>query len=297
LDLAFECGLFVVGLAFGSFLNVCIRRIPRDESIVRPRSRCPACGASIRWHDNIPLLSWLRLRRRCRDCQTLISWRYPVVELATAVLFTACYHSFGPTWTTLKFCVLCFLLVGLIFMDAETGLLPREFTYSGIVLGLVFSWIAPPDSSGMRFFLNLYGVQLPPPRHLALIDSVGAALAGAGFFYLAWALYYLLCRRHGMGFGDIALMAMVGAFLGLKLTVLVIFSAPLAGALYGIVVVAWRPRKPPEAIAEADMEAGSSARESFLSQQLPFGVFIGACTLATVFFGESVWRWYLGLFG
>ena len=131
LELAFECALFVIGLAFGSFLNVCISRIPRDESVISPRSRCPACGAFLRWHDNIPLLSWLLLRRRCRDCGSRISLRYPIVELLTAVLFTACYGSFGSTLVTVKLCIFCFLLVGLIFMDAETGLLPREFTYTG----------------------------------------------------------------------------------------------------------------------------------------------------------------------
>ncbi len=290
MDLAFECALFVVGLAFGSFLNVCISRIPRDESIISPGSHCPACGASLRWRDNVPLLSWLLLRRRCRACGKQISLRYPTVELLTAILFTACYASFGPTLMTVKFCVFCFLLVGLIFMDAETGLLPREFTYTGIVLGLGLSWIAPTDTTGTEFFLRAYGVQLPTHAQLALLDSAIGALVGAGFFYLAWALYYLFRRRHGLGFGDIALMAAVGAFLGLKLTLFVIFAAPLAGAVYAAFLLR---RRPPQADYE---RAGSSVREVFLTQELPFGVFLGACALATVFLGESIWRWYLSFF-
>jgi leader peptidase (prepilin peptidase) / N-methyltransferase len=294
-DLAIECALFVVGLAMGSFLNVCISRLPRDESVIRPRSHCPACGAVLRWHDNIPLLSWLLLRRRCRDCAARISLRYPVVELLTAVLFTGCYLSFGATLITAKFCLFCFLLVGLIFMDAETGLLPREFTYSGVMLGLALSWFAPTDSAATQFFLRLYGAQLPPQAELGLLDSAIGAVVGAGFFFLAWALYYVVRKRHGLGFGDIALMAMVGAFLGMKLTLLVIFSAPPAGTAYAILRLLVRPfRKKPE--AGGALAEQSSGRERFLAQELPFGVFLGACSLAAVFFGESVWRWYLGSF-
>jgi leader peptidase (prepilin peptidase)/N-methyltransferase len=219
-----------------------------------------------------------------------------MVELLTALLFTACYVSFGPTLVTAKFCLFCFLLVGLIFMDAETGLLPREFTYPGIVLGLALSWIAPPDSTGTQFLLRVYGTQLPAHTQLALLDSAIGALVGAGFFYLAWALYYLLRKRHGMGFGDIALMAMAGAFLGLKLTLLVIFSAPLAGAVYAVFLLARRNRNPPEMGGAPDGQPQPSARESFLTQELPFGVFLGTCSLAAVFFGESIWRWYLSFF-
>jgi leader peptidase (prepilin peptidase)/N-methyltransferase len=290
LELAFECVLFVVGLAFGSFLNVCIRRLPRDESVINPRSHCPSCGTFLRWQDNIPLLSWLLLRR-CRHCGGPISLRYPAVELLTAVLFTACYVCFGPALLTLKFCIFCFLLVGLIFMDAETGLLPREFTYSGIVLGLVLSWFAPTDSTATQFILRVYGARIPGAAQLALLDSVIAALVGAGLFYLAWALYYLVRKRHGVGFGDIALAAMVGTFLGLKLTLFVIFTAPLAGTVYAAFLLAKRSHQMPETGA-----AQSSKGETFLAQEMPFGVFLGACSVVAVFFGESVWRWYLNFF-
>jgi leader peptidase (prepilin peptidase)/N-methyltransferase len=164
------------------------------------------------------------------------------------------------------------------------------------VLGLALSWIAPTDSTGTQFLLRVYGAQLPPHAQLALLDSAIGALVGAGFFYLAWALYYLLRKRHGMGFGDIALMAMAGAFLGLKLTLLVIFSAPLAGAVYAVFLLARRNRNPPEMGGAPDGQPQPSARESFLTQELPFGVFLGTCSLAAVFFGESIWRWYLSFF-
>ncbi len=214
--------------------------------------------------------------------------RYPAVELLTALLFTACYVRFGADLMTLKFCIFCFLVVGLIFMDAETGLLPREFTYSGTVLGLALSWIAPPDSAGTEFLFRTFGAQLPNHAWLAVLDSVLGALVGAGFFYLAWALYYLVRKRHGLGFGDIALMAMAGAFLGLKLTLFVIFAAPLAGALYAVLLLARRAPRPGE--------QRPSAREVLLTREFPFGVFLGTCSLIAIFFGESAWRWYLTFF-
>ena len=322
LDRLIECVLFVAGLAFGSFLNVCISRIPRDESIVRPPSHCRACGRPIRWYDNIPVLGFLLLRGHCRACGSPISYRYPSVELLTALVFTACYVWYGPTWLALKFCIFGFLLIGLIFMDAETGLLPREFTYSGIVIGLAFSWIAYGDSSATRFLLLLFGKRIPDVHWLSLMDCTLAALFGAGFFYFAWALYYLARKRHGMGFGDIALMAMSGAFLGLKLTALVMFCAPIVAVLYIVVLLvreAFRPKAGDSAkqtmqtSAEAEsrpLSTSSGAEASqlqssdvatetveqrpFLQREIPFGVFLGACSLATIFFGEAAWRWYLG---
>ena len=144
-------------------------------------------------------------------------------------------------------------------MDAETGLLPREFTYSGIVLGLALSWFAPTDSTATQFFLRVYGAQLPSACATRAARFRHRCLVGAGFFYLAWALYYLLRKRHGMGFGDIALMAMVGGFLGLKLTLLVIFSAPLAGTVYAaFLLLAGRFRKTSEmGEARAGQSSGS----------------------------------------
>ncbi len=287
LDLIYECALFVLGLVFGSFLNVCISRIPRDQSIAFPGSHCPACGASIRWHDNVPLLSWILLRGRCRDCHERISLRYPSVELLLAVLFTACYAWFGPSWLTLKFCIFSFLLLGLLFMDAETGLLPREFTYPGILLGLSFSPIAPIDSGGTQVLLHAYGLHLPGIQ-VSILDSLLAALIGAGFFFIAAGLYFLLRKRQGMGSGDFALVAMCGTFLGLKLTLLLIFLAPLIATAYALVLIARH------AARAADTTA--SLKQMLQSREIPFGVFISTSALAMTFFGEAAWRWYLGFF-
>jgi leader peptidase (prepilin peptidase) / N-methyltransferase len=287
LDQFFECVLFLLGLALGSFLNVCISRIPREQSIVTPRSHCPVCGASIRWYDNLPLLSWMFLHGRCRDCRAPISLRYLIVELLTAVLFVAFYVCFGPTWLTVKFCIFSFLLVGLLFMDAETGLLPREFTYPGIVLGLAFSRVAPTDSAGTQFLLRAYGVGLSTVQ-VSLLDSVLGALLGAGFFFVASGLYFLMRKRQGMGAGDFALIATAGAFLGLKLTLLVIFLAPLTATVYAFIRMAHH------SIGSGGTRA--SVGEMLQSWEIPFGVFLSASSLLTAFFGGLLWRWYLGFF-
>ncbi len=292
MDRFLECVLFVFGLALGSFLNVCISRIPRDQSVITPGSLCPICRAPIRWYHNLPLVSWLMLRGRCRDCGARIAWRYPAVELLTAVLFVACYVWFGPTLLTLKFCVFSFLLVGLIFMDAETGLLPREFTYTGIALGLAFSWIAPTDSGGTQFLMSLYNQQVESVQVLSLLDSTLGAVVGAGFLYVAWGLYYLVRKKHGMGFGDIALMAMSGAFLGLKLIVFVIFTAPLLAVVYSIFLLGW------EAVGARSngTSNGGGTPETFFNREIPFGVFLGACSLAAMLAGDMAWQRYLGSF-
>jgi len=204
------------------------------------------------------------------------------VELLTATLFVACYASFGFTWLTLKSCIFCFLIVGLIFMDAETGLLPGEFTYWGIGIGLLLAWIIPGDSSGKSFLFNVLGLRgIPPGPKLSLVDAVVAAMVGAGFFYLAWALYYIVRKRHGLGLGDIALMAMVGAFLGLKLTVLVIFLAPIMATVFALTMLAIRGK----------------SDKTFLSGEVPFGAFLGMNSLVALFLGEPIWTWYIGLFG
>jgi leader peptidase (prepilin peptidase) / N-methyltransferase len=287
LDLIYECALFVLGLVFGSFLNVCISRIPRHQSIAAPGSHCSTCGASIRWHDNVPVLSWIFLRGRCRDCHARISLRYPAVELLLAVLFLACYAWFGPTRLTLKFCTFSFLLVGLLFMDSETGLLPREFTYTGIVLGLAFSLIAPTDTWGTQVLLLAYHLHLSTVQ-ISILDSLLAALTGAGFFFIASGLYFLLRKRQGMGGGDFALIAMSGMFLGLRLTLLVIFLAPLIATVYALVLIVRH-------VGHADRTT-ASLKEMLQSREIPFGVFISASALAITFFGGVAWRWYLGFF-
>jgi leader peptidase (prepilin peptidase) / N-methyltransferase len=288
LDRLLESALFFVGLLFGSFLNVCISRLPYDESVVSPRSHCPHCNHLIAWYDNIPLLSWILLRARCRTCGEPISLRYPAVELVTGICFAACIATFGLSWITLKYCVFVFLLIGLIFMDGETGLLPREFTYSGIALGLAFSWIVPTDYAATELLFRIFGHPLPALRTLSFLDSFLGAAVGAGFFYMAWALYYLVRKQHGLGFGDVALMGMSGAFLGLKLVIPVIVISPLAGVLYvGVQLVK-------DSFSRA--RTHEAEEPDFLKREIRFGVFLGGSSLLMVFFGEALLRLYFQQF-
>ncbi len=281
--------LAVAGLVFGSFLNVCITRIPHDESIISPGSHCPRCGKPIRWYHNFPVISFLWLKGRCADCREPIARRYLIVEVLTAALFAACLAKFGLGLALLKFCVFSFLVVGLIFMDAETGLLPHEFTYPGITMGLLFAFFVPGDSSGTRFLLLMLGLRPDlAPRQMSFLDALLAMLISAAFFYLIWAIYYIVRKRHGLGFGDIALIAMCGSFLGLKLTLLVVFTAPILGAAYAMVLLALN------AMGKSSSEEPQlSTGEMLRSGEVPFGVFLGTCGLLAMFWGEAAWNIYL----
>jgi leader peptidase (prepilin peptidase)/N-methyltransferase len=299
LDLLPAIVIAVAGLVLGSFLNVCISRLPRQESVVSPGSHCPGCGHAIRWYHNVPVLSYLMLGGKCADCRRPIAGRYLAVELLTAVLFVAGYAKFGMSLGLLKFLVFAFLLVGLIFMDAETGLLVHEFTYPGIAVGLIFAWLTPGDSSAAELLLQLGGRPLSlSDRSLALLDAVIASVFGAAFFYLIWAGYFLVRKRHGLGFGDIALIAMCGAFLGLKLTLFVIFSAPIAGSMFALFLLARNTisgtTDPHDASVKANPDAERlTTRDLLQNAAVPFGVFLGACALIAVFWGESAWIAYL----
>ncbi|HXZ78988.1 MAG TPA: prepilin peptidase [Terriglobales bacterium] len=302
----FGLAIFLFGLAFGSFLNVCIHRIPRRESIVFPGSACPKCKSAIRAYDNIPLASWLILRGRCRQCRTPISPRYPAVELLLGLLWLACYAQFGLSLGTLKYCVFSFLVVALIFIDAEWKLLPDALTLPGLLLGILFSLIVPVHDLLMRFvpsMLRLSQGWHAPWRLLSLADSLLGAAVGASFIYGVGVIYLHARGVEGMGLGDVKLMAMVGAFLGVKLTVATIFAASLVGSLFGLwtILFVWlkrtrrRMERNHEQAAVARRRAWQSARMIYRYYQIPFGVFLGSMAIASLFFGNSVWHWYFEL--
>lgn len=296
--------IFVLGLCFGSFLNVCIYRLPRDLSVVHPRSACPRCRTPIRARDNVPVVSWLLLRGRCRACRVPISPRYLAVELISGLLFLACYAQFGFTLVTLKYCVFVFLLLGLIFTDAETKLLPDELTLSGLALGILFSLFIPVNDIMTRVLPLAAGRLHHVSWHvLSLADSLVGAAVGAAFIYAAGALYKLARRVEGMGFGDVKLMAMVGAFLGPKLTLLTLFAASIVGSLYGLCVIpaVWikRTRRYARALGSgkaARSRAWQSARIVYRHYGMPFGVHLGAVAILVAFFGNRFLAWYWGLY-
>ncbi len=207
---------FGIGLIFGSFANVCIVRIPQKKNIAWPGSACPACQAPIKWYDNIPVLSWILLRGRCRKCQVKISFQYPAVELLTAVLFGWAAWHFGLSFQLLEALILIFGLVCITFIDLKHMIIPDVFTLPGIVLGLGLALIAPD-----RTFLG----------------AVGGVLVGGGFFYaIAW-LYATIRKREGLGGGDIKLMGALGAFLGWQAIPYVVLVSSLVGSVVGLLIL------------------------------------------------------------
>ena len=192
MDPVLAAAIFVLGLCFGSFLNVCIYRLPLGISVVTPRSACPKCKKGIALYDNMPVLSWLILRGRCRHCKARISPRYLFIELLTGLLFLACYAYFGWTLATLKYCAFAFLLLGLIFTDAETKLLPNKLTLPGLAIGIVFSLLVPVHDVISQFLPVMVNFPFSADisvRLLSLLDSLLGAVVGASFIYGAGAIY------------------------------------------------------------------------------------------------------------
>ena len=304
LDPVLAFAVFVLGLTFGSFLNVCIYRMPRDLSVVFPGSSCPQCKTPIKFYDNVPVFSWLILRGRCRKCKARISPRYLLVELLTGAIFLACYAYFGWTLSLLKYCIFGFLILGLIFTDAETFLLPDKLTLTGLALGLALSIFVPVNDLLSQFFLRAPEVSTFHSHLLSFLDSTLGAVVGGAFIYGAGALYFRARGVEGMGFGDVKLMAMVGAFLGTKLTIFTIFTASLAGSLFGVwtLLAVWRKRtrrrqeRLHESPAEARRRAWVSAAIALRNYQMPFGVFLGSMAMVALFFGNRFLRWYWGIF-
>jgi leader peptidase (prepilin peptidase)/N-methyltransferase len=302
LDPAFAWLIFALGLAFGSFLNVCVYRLPLGLSVISPGSACPHCKQPIRFYDNIPVLSWLILRGRCRHCKASISPRYLVIELLTGAMFVACYAWFGPTLAALKYCVFGYLLLGLIFTDAETQLLPDKMTLPGLALGLLFSLVVPVNDLLSQMLLGL--VYTPAASStapwLSLVQSLLGAAVGASFLYGVGAIYLRARGVEGMGFGDVKLMAMVGAFLGIRLTILTLFGASIVGSLAGIstVLVVWakrtrrRMQRNHEPVSLAQRHGWASASIALRRFPMPFGVFLGSMAMFASFFGNRLLLWY-----
>ena len=302
MDPFYASAIFFLGLSFGSFLNVCIYRLPLGLSVVTPRSACPGCKQAIAFYDNMPVVSWLLLRGRCRQCKTKISPRYLFVELLTGVLFLGCYAYFGLTLATLKFCAFGFLILGLIFTDAETKLLPDKLTLPGLALGIVFSLLVPVSDLASQFLPGMLSLPFSGEvsvRLLSFLDSLLGAALGASFIYGAGAVYLRWRGAEGMGFGDVKLMAMVGAFLGMKLTIFTIFTASLAGSVFGLttVLMVWIKRthrftRRLTSLQAARRRGWQSAQMVYRHYQMPFGVFLGSMALVALFVGNQFLRWY-----
>jgi leader peptidase (prepilin peptidase)/N-methyltransferase len=307
----FELIGFGVGLLFGSFLNVCISRLPEHESIVTPRSRCMSCGRQIRWYDNVPVVSWVVLRGRCRDCGAGISWRYPAVELGVGLWFLRPASMIGlaffpdinhDTVRSLQFstpivvdalgiAILGFLLIGLMVMDWQTMRLPDAFTLTGVGVGFLLVcvrayFLAPGE--GDIVFNTTHQLRLSSPGSFtaqgnvfmtgteAMVLGRVAAIVGAALVLLLarWG-YKALRGRDGLGLGDVKLLAMIAAFLGFGEALLALLVGVLAASLYGVVQIALR-------------RAGGESK-------LPLGSFLAVGGLFAALFGAGIVEWYATL--
>jgi leader peptidase (prepilin peptidase) / N-methyltransferase len=248
------------GLLIGSFLNACIYRLPRDISIVHPRSHCPYCEKTIAWYDNLPLLSWLMLGGKCRHCRAPISFRYPLVEIVTGLLFAASFWRMGNSPDALKLCVFCALITGLVFMDFEERILADEFTVGGMILGFALSMFLPMP----KFLAALVLPAEWRESYRSLAESLLGGLLPAVSLYVIGEIYYRVRGREGLGFGDVKMIAMVGAFYNLQAALLTLMIGSVAGSLLGLGFVVF-------------------TKKDAATYELPFGSFLGAAALIPPF--------------
>ncbi|MGQ0641366.1 MAG: prepilin peptidase [Gemmatimonadaceae bacterium] len=275
---------FVVGASIGSFLNVCIARWPADQSVVRPRSRCPGCGSAIAWYDNVPILSWLILRARCRACGVSISLQYPAVELLVALGWLAAVLAYGPTFTALRVAVFATTMFGIAVTDLNHYLIPDGFTIFGFIFVLGTSLIA--------FVMSDVSPFVDP--WAALIG----ACTGAGAIAIVGWLGEAMLKREAMGFGDVTLMAVVGAAVGPTRALLVIFVGAALGAVAFLLIVLPIMRLRRGGVVTESVETtGDSADERSEMPNVPFGVFLAPAAVVVLLAGDRLVSWYAGRAG
>jgi len=290
--------IFLFGIVIGSFLNVCITRIPEEISIVSPGSRCPRCKTPIKPYDNVPVFGWLWLRGKCRACGQPISPMYPLIELSTGLLFVAVYLDFGITQATVKWIFFTCLVIVLTVTDLRVRMLPDVINWPGFAAGVLFSAFVPPND-GIAQFLSyrLFYVRLPGTAAGVLDGLIGAAFGS--LLLLGLAKGYKAARgREGMGMGDVKMMAMVGAFLGVRGAFLTLLLGSLLGSVIGLSVVlalylgGWRGALAKRA-SRRGLGTDRGLRWTIASQyQLPLGTFLGIAALLIVYAAPVVGpRW------
>ena len=272
---------FLFGAAIGSFLNVVIHRVPIGESIVFPNSACPKCQNAIKAYDNIPLVSWLVLGGKCRNCKTPISARYPAVELLTALLYVLVYWQIGFGAFLPVALLFVSTMVALIFIDSEHMILPNVITYPLLMFSLVIRIVFPTFFGGIYISdLNSWPIAQVASLHPILQSLLGAilgALIGGGFLWLVGEAWKRFRGVEAMGLGDVKMMAAVGALLGWRLTLLSTFLGAFSGAVIGVALIARQ-------------------KDRVLQTQVPFGIFLGIGSIVSLLFGDRLIAWYLTTF-
>ena len=267
--------VFLFGLIVGSFLNVCIVRLPRGGSIVHPPSHCPRCRGSIKFYDNIPLISFLLLRAKCRNCGEPISWRYPLVELTNALLYIGIVSEFWLGGEAFMMMVLCSSLIVITVIDYDHMIIPDRITLPGMLVGLTLApFFMSPLSDPLPFNLEALIPHAGPYLTGFLNSLIGLILGGGLLLSIGWA-WEKLRHIEAMGGGDVKLMGMVGSFLGWKGALLTIMLGALAGSVIGVSLIALKRHK--------------------MEKLIPFGPFLAAGALASAFYGPDIVLWYLGL--
>jgi len=262
------------GLLIGSFLNVCVYRLPRALSVVRPRSYCPACEHPIAWYDNVPVFSYAMLGGRCRDCHSRISARYPVVEILTGLLFFYYVLRMGPTLAAAKYCVLGALLVGLLFSDLEERILPDEFTLGGTLLGFILAWFVKVQDITAHAVFWLLGIRVDAASPvMSFAESVFGAVIPAFFLWFGGYLYEKVRKREGMGFGDVKMMLMIGAFLGLRDALLTLIIGSVVGSVVGYLYI-------------------RITHKEASTYELPFGTFLALGAIVVSLMVPTPFGWY-----
>ena len=246
--------IFILGTIFGSFMNVCIYRMPKNESIIKPRSKCMSCGKKIAWFDNIPILSYILLLGKCRKCKSKFSPRYMVVELISGIVYVLLYLHFGLSVKFLAMCYLASSLIVVSFIDLDTYEIPDSITLSGIALGLIISVISP----------SVMGKTI---RLEAGLDSLFGILVGGGIIFILGVLGEFVFKKEAMGGGDVKLLAMIGAFIGWKLAIFTFFLAPFFGAFAGIFM-----------------------KLKYGKEVIPYGPYLSIAAIIAIFWGEEIIR-------
>ena len=280
MKLYYQVWAFIIGAVIGSFLNVCIFRWPRERSIVRPRSRCSSCGHQLEWFENIPMLSWIFLRAKCRVCEEPISMQYPLIELTTAIGWLLAVNAFGPTFAALRVAIFGTILLGVAVTDLKEYLIPDGFTLSGLIFVLLTAAVGFVRGDVSPF--------------AAPYDAIIGACAGAGMIAIIGWIGEIAMGKEAMGLGDVTLMAFIGAALGPQRAIITVFLGAVLGMIAWLGIIApltWMRRSPARG-AQTELALGGVG--AAVMPLVPFGVFLAPAGVINLLWGEQLMRMIVG---